>query len=200
MTISRTQAHLLSTSGRGAGRRLAAGLARAHAPGPAASGGGVDPCRRAVRLLLHLMAEAPASGRPAPQMRRAKAVGNLEELVPLHAHIFEHIGEIALRKLAVIFVCESNGLFTRDMAVANFLPGLVGAAANAELDERAPIVKSIQLVVDGVVFRVRPLGSMCIGFEIRVFDGVVVVLLWNPFQENRLCMTIRSPQMLRWKG
>ena len=75
-----------------------------------------------------------------------------------------------------------TAFFPRQMIVANFLRGIVGGPADPELDVRRIVVKSVDLVVEAVVFTVGTFRAHRIGFEAGMLNRIVIALLGGPFE------------------
>src|SRR4029079_19321717 len=129
-----------------------------------------------------------------PQVRRTESIGQMQEILPVHdwllealarhreflfgnAQIVENLLREALRPLAVEALYERNTFVTRDVQRANFLRGVVGRAADADLDEGREVVDVVDAVVDAVVLAVGAGRALGRGLEAAVRDRVVVAAL-----------------------
>ena len=77
-------------------------------------------------------------------------------------------------ELAIVLFAQGDGFLAGDLAVADLLRGVVGAAADAVLDVGGVVEKVVDFVVDGVVFRVGARRALGAGHKAAVLDRVVV--------------------------
>src|SRR5690606_16678114 len=69
-----------------------------------------------------------------------------------------------------------------DVAVADFLRGIVSGAADAELDECRVVMEVVHLVVNRAVLRIGPDGALGRSPETAMLDRIIVALLRVPFE------------------
>src|SRR5579883_1747540 len=112
-----------------------------------------------------------------PEMRRAEAVAEVQEVFSVHLRLLELsarfpelarrqaeiaedlVGE-ALRELAVEPSHQRDPFLARDVARADLLCRVVGCAADPELHVRREVMEVVDLIVDAVIFAVGAGSSL----------------------------------------
>ena len=101
-------------------------------------------------------------------------------MLTVERQIFEDLLLETVRVLAVKLLAERLALVEGDFLIADLLRGVVGRAANAVLDVGRVVEEIVDLIVDGVIFRIGALGALRRGAEAAVLDAVVVRALRMP--------------------
>src|SRR5262249_43578468 len=151
------------------------------------------------RVLPDRVTQFPFAILELPQMRRAKPVGKMHEIVSVHDRLLKpaarnrkfflgntQVGEEflseALRELAVEAFGERHALLTCDITRADLLRSVVNCASNPKLDESCIIMQIVNAIIDAIVLTVSPWGTLRRRLEAAVLDRVVVTALWVPLR------------------
>ena len=110
----------------------------------------------------------------AVHLRLLKQLAGPGEVLFIKREIPENLFLKPVGVFAVELFAERLALVEGDLTVADLLRGVVGCAADAVLDVGCVIEKIVDLVVDRVVFRIRPLRALGRGAEAPVLDRVIV--------------------------
>ena len=128
------------------------------------------------------MPELPFSIFFAPEVRRAELIAQCQESLRCHPDIVHHLTKVLLRKFAVKSANKPHAFFSSQMPIPNLLGRIIGRPTNPKLNEGCVVVKPIDLIIQTVVLAVRSFSAFRIRFESRVFNCVVIALLWCSLQ------------------